>query len=115
MCEMCLKQLRHEALEYFRCLYDDPDNNDGISEETYNNIISLHECMKLHELLKMIAEREEAFYWQDQKEKTVGVVEGVVETFHMDEDQKKEYMVKFKKLYQQQVKEELEKLYEELD
>jgi len=91
------------------------DEDEEMSEKTYNQIITMHECMQLHEILKMVADREEALYWLDQKKKTVGVVERVVETFHMDEDQKKEYMAKFKKLYQQQVKEELEKLYDDLN
>lgn len=60
MCDMCQKQLRHEAIEYYKCLYDDTDPDHGPSEETYNQIITLHECMKTHELLKQIAEREEA-------------------------------------------------------
>jgi len=137
MCELCLKQLKHEAVEYFRCLYDydgrygkrnfllnklfedlhaeELDKDEEMSEETYNQIIAMHECMKLHEILKMIADREEALYQFDQTEKTVGVVERVIDTFNLDEKQKKEYMIKFKKLYKEEIRQKLEKLYEELD
>ena len=100
MCEMCLKQLRHEALEYIKCLYDydgefghrnfmdveESDEDSRMSEETYNQIITLHECMKTHELLKLIAEREEALYDREQRKHTKEHIEKMVEKWVNEED-----------------------------
>jgi hypothetical protein len=118
MCDMCLKQLRHEALEYFRCLYDhagdfgyrnfvdteEVDEDDRISEKTFKDIIALYECMKTHELLKQITEREEALYNRDQREKTKEHLEEMVEKWVVDEDIE-EAKAKVKELHnEQQVK-----------
>ena len=103
MCEMCLKQLRHEALEYFKCLYDytEVDEDSRMSEETYNQIITLHECMKTHELLKQIAEREEALYDREQRKHTKEHIEKMIEKWVVEEDWE-EAKVKVKQIHKEQ-------------
>lgn len=124
MCDMCLKQLRHEALEYFKCLYDhagdfgyrnfvdteNVDEDNRMSEKTFKNIIALYECMKTHELLKQITEREEALYNRDQRAKAKEHLEEMVEKWVIEEDVK-EAKAKVKELHNEQqvqiLKEEL--------
>ena len=106
MCEMCLNQLRHEAMEYFQCLYED----DEMSEETYNQIMAFHECMKTHELLKQIADLEKALYNRDERKRTREHLEKMVEKWVVKKDIEKG-KAEVKQLYKDQqvqiLKEEL--------
>ncbi len=112
MCELCLKQLRHEALEYIKCLYDfgQADEDSMMSEETYNQIITLHECMKTHELLKQIAEREEALYDREQRKHTKEHIEKMIEKWVVEEDIE-EAKAKVEQMHKDQ---QVERLREEL-
>ncbi len=125
MCEMCLKQLRHEALEYIKCLYDydgdfgqrnftdveDVDEDSKMSEETYNQIIALHECMKTHELLKLVADREEALYNREQRKHTKEHLEKMIEKWVTEEDMEEAKA----KVEQMQKDQQVERLREELE
>lgn len=84
MCDACMKSLRIAAMDYFKCLYDfygtfgirneadieELDEDGLMSEETYNQLIKLHESGQTWELLRMIADTEEAKWKREQKEKS---------------------------------------------
>jgi hypothetical protein len=124
MCEMCVKQLRHEALEYFKCLYDHHgefghrnfvdaeliDEDGKISEETFKHIMQLYSCMKTHELLEQIAKLEEALYNRDERKRSREHLEKMVEKWVVEGDQE-EAKVKVNEFHKEQqikiLKEEL--------
>lgn len=124
MCDMCLKQLNHEALEYYKCLYDhhgdfgyrnfvyadETDEDSRMSEETFNQIITMHECMKPYELLKQIAEREEALYNLSSRKHNKDFMNKMIEKW-VTEEEVDEAKVKVKQMHKDQqvqiLKEEL--------
>ena len=98
MCDLCKKQLRHEALEYFRCLYDDT-SEDGPSEETYNYLMLLYEGMETHELLSQIAEREEAEWWIAHNKRAVEATKRLIDTLHISDEEKEKGKLQVEEYY----------------
>ena len=98
MCELCLKQLRHEALEYFQCLYDDT-SDDGPSEETYNHLMKLHEGLETHELLSMIADREKALWWNEHNKRALESTKRLIDVLHISDEEKEEGKKKLEEIY----------------
>lgn len=115
MCEQCMKSLRIDALDYFKCMYDfygtfgirnevdteELDEDALMSKETYNHLIRMHEGADTWELLKMISDHEKAKWKREQKEKAFDMAFRMYVKYNpgLTEDEIEEAREKLEELY----------------